>query len=521
MLGKTCVKIELIIFLVLFFVNCFGVVSKVNAQNTPAKPNIINIVVDDMGFSDIGSYGGEIETPNIDSLAASGIRYSKYRTYPQCIPTRNAILTGMDAPPLRKPSDSMTLAEALKTAGYSTYFIGKTNGGVLPHMVDVPKRGFDRSFGNTNGGNYWTCSDKGTKCFLDGKEWNAKEPFFKTDAETDFALEFLDANPGDTPFFLHLAYHAPHSPLQAKPVDIEKYKGKYMEGPAILRKRRYERLLQMGMIDGKWPLSTGVSESEWSELSHQDKLHYDNIMATYAAMIDNVDQNIGRLLAKLKTMGVSENTIIFFSSDNGASDAEGQGLWPGHIDKSWGRDYNRMAEVGSVSSHWQTGRAWANLSNTPFRLYKNDSHEGGLSAPLIVNFPTRLKTPGSINHEQVSVFDIMPTAMKLAEAEYPSEFEGRTLKPMRGIDLSPSFHDQPLPKNRPLFFFWDKSTAFIHGEWKIVSTSGRNFDPKKYELYNLENDRTEMNDLSESNPERLHDMVDAAREYVAGLRAEF
>jgi arylsulfatase len=132
-----------------------------------------------------------------------------------------------------------------------------------------------------------------------------------------------------------------------------------------------------------------------------------------------------------------------------------------------------------------------------------------------------LKTPGSINHEQVSVFDIMPTAMKLAEAEYPSEFEGRTLKPMRGIDLSPSFDDQPLPKNRPLFFFWDKTTAFIHGEWKIVSTSGRNFDPKKYELYNLENDRTEMNDLSGSNPEKLHDMVDAAREYVAGLRAEF
>ncbi len=505
-----------IIFLILVCITGFGIVSEVGAEDVLTRPNIINILVDDMGFSDLGSYGGEIETPNLDSLAASGIRYSNYRTYPKCHYTRNAILTGMDTPPARSTADSMTLAEALRTVGYKSYFIGKTHGRVIPDMTKVSERGFDRSFGNANGGNYWDA--KVLQSYLDGKKWFSKGTFFKTDVQTDFALEFLDTHPADTPFFLYLAYHAPHYPVQAKPVDIQKYIGKYMEGPEVLRKRRYERLVQMGMIDSSWPLSTAVqgAESEWTNLSQQDKLHYDNVMATYAAMVDNIDQNIGRLLAKLNTMGVAENTIIFFSSDNGNTDVGSRGIWPGHNRRRFGMKYDETAEVGSVSSHWYVGRAWANLSNTPFSLYKNSSHEGGLSSSLIINFPTRLKKPGSIDHEPVSVFDIMPTAMQLAGVEYPSEFAGRPLKPLRGIDISPSFQEAQLPQDRQFFFFWADTRAFIDGKWKIVSTSGQNFDPATYKLYNLEDDRTEMNDISSSNPEKLQSMLDAARDYAEG-----
>ena len=473
------------------------------------KPlNIINIIVDDMGYSDIGCMGGPVETPNIDKLAKSGILFTDYRTYPKCSPTRDAIMTGMDAPPVRTAKDGITLAEALKPAGYGTYFIGKAHGSVIGKIQTAIKRGFDRSFGNTAGGNFWDPTK--LPSYLDGKRWNTDEPFYKTDVHTDFAIHFLEDNGAEKPFFLHLAYHAPHFPIHAKQEDINKYAGKFMEGPSALRRKRFAHMKAMGVLPEGAALAPDFTEMEqaWAQLPVEKKEFYDRVMAGYCGMIDCVDQNIGRLLAQLDKMGVRENTVIFFSSDNGGCAEGGEGIWPGHWDERFGRKYDRNAELGGENSHWQVGQAWAHVSNTPLREWKSISHEGGLSSPFIVNAPAIIKSRGQINRKPVMVMDIMPTILDLAHVTYPEVYHGRTIKAMRGVSLHPLFEGKETDLSRPMHFFYKETAAYIEYPWKIVTK-----DMESFELYHLEKDRAELNNLAEQMPEKLNTLKAAMQDY--------
>ncbi|MGJ8671468.1 sulfatase-like hydrolase/transferase [Rubritalea sp.] len=472
------------------------------------RPNVINIMVDDMGYSDLMCMGGEIETPHIDSLAKGGILFTNYRTYPKCFPTRDAIMTGMDSPPVRTVEDGITLGEALQPAGYSTYFVGKTHGAVMDNFSIVPERGFERSFGNEDGGNYWDHTLKQT--LLDGKPWNTNEPFYKTDVHTDFALKFLQEHEEGKPFFLHLAYHAPHYPIQAKEKDIEKYVGKFMEGPSALRPKRFARMQELGLVPEGMKLSADLAKmnSEWKKLSHEKKEFYDRVMAGYCAMIDNVDQNIGRVLEQLDKMGVRENTVIFFSSDNGGCPEGGKGMWPGHKGSRFGRKYDSKAAFGSKETHWQVGPAWTNYSNTPLRKWKNFCHEGGLSVPFIVNAPSVIKGAGTLSSEPIMVMDVMPTVLDLTGVAYPAKFEGRTIKSMRGVSFASILKGGEADLRRPMHFYYRDSTAYIEYPWKIVTTNN-----KKFELYNLEKDRSEMHDLAAQQPERMETMMQAMLEY--------
>ena len=470
--------------------------------------NFINILVDDMGYSDIGCMGGPVDTPNLDKLAKSGILFSNYRAYPKCSPTRDAIMTGMDAPPVRTVKDGITLAEALKPAGYGTYFVGKAHGSVIGNMKAALKRGFDRSFGNAGGGNFWDPTKLPT--YLDGKRWNTNKPFYKTDVHTDFAIKFLKENGAEKPFFLHLAYHAPHFPIHAKQQDINKYAGKFMEGPSALRRKRFARMKTMGLLPEATELAPDFTEMEnaWAQLPVEKKEFYDRVMAGYCAMIDSVDQNIGRLLEQLDKMGVRENTVIFFSSDNGGCAEGGEGIWPGHWDARFGKKYDRKAELGGEDSHWQVGQAWAHVSNTPLREWKSISHEGGLSVPFIVNAPRIIKSSGEINRKSVMVMDIMPTILDLAHIAYPKTYKGRTIKAMRGVSLKPLLEGKEADLSRPVHFFYKDTAAYIEYPWKIVTK-----DMKKIELYNLEKDRAELNNLAEQMPEKLSTLKAAMQDY--------
>jgi arylsulfatase len=479
------------------------------AHSLYAQPlNFINIIVDDMGYSDIACMGGPVETPNLDKLAESGILFTDYRTYPKCSPTRDAMMTGMDAPPVRTEKDGVTLAEALKPAGYGTYFVGKAHGSVIGSMQAALKRGFDHSFGNSAGGNFWDPATKQT--YLDGKPWRTDKPFYKTDVHTDFAIKFLEEAGSEKPFFLHLAYHAPHFPIHAKQDDINKYAGKFMEGPSALRRKRFARMKVVEVLPDGTALAPDFTEMEnaWAQLPVEKKEFYDRVMAGYCAMIDCVDQNIGRLLAQLDKMGVRENTVIFFSSDNGGCAEGGEGVWPGHWDSRFGRTYDRNAEFGGENSHWQVGPAWAHLSNTPLREWKSISHEGGLSVPLIVNAPAIITSTGQISRKPVMVMDIMPTILDLAQVTYPEAYNGRTLKAMRGVSLQPLFEGSETDLSRPMHFFFKDTAAYIEYPWKIVTKDMQNF-----ELYHLAKDRTELNNLAAQMPEKLSTLKAAMQDY--------
>lgn len=461
-----------------------------------------------MGYSDLGCMGGEVHTPNIDHLAEEGILFTNYRTYPKCFPTRDAIMTGMDSPPVRSIKDSITLGEALQPAGYRTYFVGKTHGAVMDDFTVVPTRGFERSFGNEDGGNYWDHTLK--PCLLDGEPWYTDEPFFKTDVQTDFAIKFLEEHEAEKPFFLHLAYHAPHYPIHAKEKDIEKYVGQFMDGPAVLRMKRFARMQALGLIPESLELTPMLKnmDVEWDKLSVDKKVFYDRVMAGYCAMIDNVDQNIGRVLEQLDAMGVREDTVIFFSSDNGACPEGGKGMWPGHMDSRFGRKYDSKATFGSKETHWQVGPAWTNYSNTPLRKWKNFCHEGGLSTPFIVSAPSIVEKEGSLNRDPIMVMDVMPTVLDLAQVDYPQTYKGRPLKPMRGVSMKPIFAGSSTDLSRPMHFYYRNTTAYIEYPWKIVSTNN-----KQFELYNLDADRGELQDLASQMPEKMSSLKTAMLDY--------
>lgn len=497
---------------ILFICLTAAIVSCNPDTNRPSfkKPNIVLIMADDMGYSDIGCYGGEIQTPNIDRLANEGLRFTQFYNNAICVPTRASLLTGLysqqvgvyaNSPGVMK--NSVTLAEVLRQAGYTTLMTGKW------HAEELPvERGFDHYYGLTDGCcNYFNPGPQrpgegypGRKPFPrpwpHWRQWAIDEQvflpytpdgenFYTTDAFTDYAINYLDTCvKKDKPFFLYLAYTAPHYPLHAWPKDIAKYRGKYLKGWDKLREERYQRMLKMKLIDDTWPLSPRDPEViGWADVENKDE--WDLKMAVYAAMIDRMDQNIGRVLTKIREMGEEDNTLVIFLSDNGGCAEE----------------INIVPEFppGVLESYRTVDPPWANASNTPFRKYKVWDYEGGIHTPMIAYWPAVIKEGGRITKQVGHIIDIMATFADVSGAKYPSSYGGREIVPLEGKSLLPIFQGREREGHEALY--WQiangRHRAIRKGKWKLVSRSPK--DP--WELYDLETDKTELHDLSGKHPE--------------------
>ncbi|MGB2823883.1 MAG: arylsulfatase [Phycisphaerae bacterium] len=494
-----------------------GMPRLLSASEKGTRPNIILLMADDMGFSDIGCYGGEIRTPNLDRLANRGIRFTQFYNNAKCSPTRASLLTGLYSQQVGEGAmgtcrHCVTIAEALKRCGYRTLMTGKW------HQNNIPvRRGFDRYFGLADGCcNFWNPGKqregepppgrkwaRWRRWAIDDKEYTPytpeKKDFYTTDAFTDYAVKYLDEyGKEDKPFFLYIAYTAPHYPLHAWPEDIAKYKGKYMCGWDKLREQRYARIVEMGLIDRKYAMSPrddGVAK--WEDVA--DKEEWDLKMAVYAAMIDRMDQNIGRIMDKVRQLGKEDNTLVLFLADNGGC-AERVHKTPN-------------IPPGALPSYRTVDPPWANASNTPFRKYKSWDHEGGIATPLIACWPARIGKGGRITHQVGHIIDIMATCLDAAGAEYPAAYNGEKILPLEGKSLLPIFDGKQRKGHDVLFWQFGRSRAVREGKWKLVSHGA------KWELYDLAADRTELNDLSSAEPQRVEKMAAMYKAWEARCRA--
>ncbi len=469
------------------------------------QPNIVLIMCDDMGFSDIGCYGGEVRTPNLDRMASQGLRFTQFYNNAKCTTTRASLLTGLyprkGGKGIQLLDDRMlTLGEALQRAGYQTGMSGKWHlGSKSPHRpID---RGFDEYYGVMDGCcNFFdpTIPDppyKGNRVRVFGHNdqlvTEFPEDFYTTDAFTDHAIQTIRRfSTGDAPFFVHVTYTAPHYPLHARPEDIARYRGKYKMGWEELRKQRYARQQEIGLIDSTWKLSTGDSRSYDWETADQD--FEDLRMSVYAAMIDRMDWNIGRILDTLGELDIDDNTLVLFLSDNGGCAEE-----PG------GRDPAER-NPGPKDDYVAVGPAWGWAQNAPFRRYKSWVNEGGISTPLIAHWPGVIK-PDTITGEMGHIIDFMPTFLELAGADYPESVDGRELIPLEGLSLLPVLKGGTRAGHPQLCWHWSKNRAIRRGKWKLV------WDKlvQEWELYNIAADRTEIENLAAKHPDRVSELSEA------------
>jgi len=482
------------------------------------QPNIILVVADDMGYSDIGSYGGEIETPHLDALADKGLRFTNYYVNNMCWPTRASLLSGLyPKSALADGSakggfhpDLTTLPEALKTAGYATYMSGKwhLSDPAKPHGPSAPhKRGFDRSYSTYHGTtDFFAPADLNLNGEDKQHEWRDNPDYYQTDAITDYAIAFIEEHSKPNPFFLYVAYNAAHWPLHAKPEDIEHYKGRYAAGWDALRERRYARMKELGVIPSSWKLSPrDPTVPAWQDEVH--KQWQERRMEVYAAQITCMDRNIGRIVDKLKSIGELANTLFIYQHDNGGCHVE----YPPTRTGSWTKPFTtdgkkRPVRPGNLpeimpgdQSSWQSyGYGWANVSNTPFRLFKQHDHEGGTRSPLIMTWPNGLDRSlvGDMTREVCHAIDLMPTLLDVAGAE---PIQQRPL-PIEGRSFFPILKGKPEQRNAQDALYWahSRGKAIRSGEWKLVSENKR-----PWELYNLADDPTELNDLASSMPEKV------------------
>jgi arylsulfatase len=521
-----------------------------SAGELPARPNLVVILSDDMGFSDLGCYGGEMHTPHLDRLASGGLRFTQFYNTARCCPTRACLLTGLyphQAGIGHMTEDkglegylgdlnehSATIAQVLKTAGYGTYMVGKwhVTKHVKPDDADRRnwplKRGFDGFYGTIiGGGNYF---DPGTLTRgntmitpLGDKEYQPAR-FYYTDAISDNAVKFIqrhcEASPGK-PFFMYVAYTAAHWPMQAPAEEIAKYQGKYDAGYEPIRKARYERLKKLGMIHPDWELSPqagdweGVAEKAWEA----------RCMEVYAAMIDRMDQGIGRIVTALKKTHQLENTLVLFLQDNGGCaetvGREGSMTRPEKptlppmgpdelqlvVQPKQTRDgfpmlHGRQVMPGPADTFIAYGKSWANVSNTPFREYKHWVHEGGIATPLVAHWPAGIKRKGELEHQPGHLIDIMATCVDLAGAAYPKQFGGQNILPMEGRSLVPAFQGKTIEREA-LCWEHEGNRAIRVGQWKLVAKSPGG----QWELYDMQSDRTEMHDLAALEPQRVQAMT--------------
>ncbi len=508
---------------------------------------------DDIGISDIGCYGSEINTPNLDALGHSGVRFTQFYNTARCCPTRASLLTGLyqhqagighmtndrHLPGYRGDlnRNCVTIAEVMKGAGYSTYMSGKWHvtpqNGLDSSKHNWPRqRGFDRFFGTIHGaGSFF---DPNTLT-LDNSFITPWDGFYYTDAISDYASHFVNTHRDDNPFFLYVSYTAPHWPMHAKPGDIKKYDGRYDDGWDALREERLQRMIKMGLVDPKWGMTPRDSDvPAWEDEDMKDWQR--RRMEVYAAMIDNMDQGIGRLIETLKANGQYENTLIFYLQDNGGCAEEygsRGGIKPdpskpvvlkpmeiGEFQFDMQPDVTRDGKPvrtgegvmpGPADTYIAYGKGWANASNTPFRLYKHWVHEGGISTPLIMHWGGEFAGNSELCRQPGHLIDIMATCVDVAQAEYPETFhDGNRIHPMEGLSLMPAIDNQPLQRNA-LYFEHEGNRAVRAGDWKLVSKAPKlNRVPKEamddWELYDMKADRTEMNNLIASKPELANEL---------------
>jgi arylsulfatase len=511
-------------------------------MDTPSKPNIVLILNDDMGYSDLGCYGGEIDTPNLDGLAANGLRFSQFYNTARYSPSRASLLTGLhphqtgvgiltyDSGPEGYAGNlnhrCVTIPQALKKSGYKSYMSGKWHvASSLTKPTDTwpLQRGFDEFFGTIIGaGSFYdpnTLTRGNTNIEHEAK---ADPGFFYTDAISDQAVAFIEehhrASPS-TPSFTYVAYTAPHWPLHAHDEDIAKYKGRFDQGWDALRAKRLDQLVAAGILDARWKLTDrDPSQPPWTQADHKAWLL--SCMEVYAAQVDRMDQGIGRILDALRRTGQLDNTLVIFLADNGACAEDiPEGVSVDElVDKlmiaraatrsgepvHFGNDTARMP--GPENTYQSYGTAWANLSNTPFRLYKHWIHEGGIATPLIVHWPGGIREPGGIRHAPGYLPDIMATILDVTGTAYPDQFEGRSIEPLEGLSLAPVFAKDG-QQRPPMFWEHEGNAAVRIGRWKLV----RRY-PHDWELYDIDADRTELHDLAAAQPDRVADM---ARQYDA------
>lgn len=527
------------------------------ARGAP-RPNIVLIMADDMGYSDIGCYGGEIQTPNIDSLAAGGVRLTQFYNTGRCCPTRASLLTGLyshqagvghmtwvaeNLPGYKGDlaKNTPTIAEVLHTAGYATYMAGKWHITIndqpdKPHENWPRQRGFDRFYGTIKGGGSYydppmLVRDMKIVTPQSDTEYRPKS-YYYTDALGDQASRYITEHAEqqkDKPFFLYLAFTSPHWPLQAPEETIAKYKGKYDAGYEPIRAARFERMKQTGLIDSHWALSN--APEAWNDVDHKEWEAHN--MEVYAAQVDRMDQNIGHVVDALKQTGQLDNTLILFLSDNGAcaektgrssnAKALADAKPPKRTDDTpaaitqpkFTRDGHPVRSgpevvAGPEETYIAYGRDWANVSNTPFRLYKHYVHEGGISAPLIAFWPKGIDGHGVLDQQPAHLIDVMATCIELSGATFPAEQNGEKTVPLQGVSLVPAFHQHDLKRTKMLFWEHEGNRAVRDGKWKLVAVGADG----PWELYDMEKDRTELHDLSKDQPDRVKAMADAWQKWA-------
>jgi len=499
-----------------------------NKQNEPIKnkqkgrPNILLIVADDLGYSDLGCYGGEIQTPRLDKLASNGVRMTSFYTTGRCCPSRASILTGLyphraglghmirnlNQPGYtgRISDDAITIAQILQSSGYRTFMSGKWHLGTN----DPTKYGFEEYFGTlASAQTYWDPNHFIRK--PDGRVVRTYKEgeFYGTNAITDYALDFLQEGrqTSGKPWFLYLAYNAPHFPLQAPKAAIKKYAETYNVGWDKIREQRYQKMKTLGIIPKETVLTPrskywdygesqpGVNPA-WADVPQDRQKDLARRMAIFAAMVDVMDQNIGRLIDNLKQKGELNNTLIIFISDNGAcAEWNPYGFDISSSPNNILHQGEQIETMGSPGTFHSAGSGWANASNTPWRLYKHFTYEGGISSPFIVHWPAGLNRSGVIDNRPGHLVDLMPTVLAAASVSYPSEYGGRKTIPEAGKNILPLLQGNPV-ENRILYFEHEGNRGIQDGKWKLTALHG-----KDWELYDLQKDRAELNNLAGKYPD--------------------
>ena len=509
------------------------------------RPNIIVILLDDLGYSDLGCYGGEIDTPNIDALAEGGVRFESFYNSARCCPSRASLMTGLYPPqtgiasfttrephPTRGPAylgrlndRCVTLGETLGEAGYSCYYVGKWH---LHNETGPTQRGFEEFFGYAFDHSHDQWDADYYVRLPEGREKEIDRPqgeFYATDVFSEYALEFIkQGQQRDQPWFVFLGHSSPHFPVQAPPESADKYFETYLRGWDVLRDERYSRMQRIGLVDGKrWTFTDrslvpvdrediangfpGQPNPAWASIEEPRRKDLARRMALFAAMVEHVDRGIGRIVDHLRESGDFDNTLIMLLSDNGAcyewgpygfDERSRQGVTILHTGDA-------LRKMGGLGSYHSYGSGWANLGNTPFRLYKHFTHEGGTATPFIAHWPQGIRTAGTWVRERGHIIDVMPTLRAAAGADYPLNFAGRNVQPEEGVNLLPVFNGESL-SDRPLYFEHQAARALIQGDWKAVW--GKRMPQEiDWELYNLKNDRSETTNLAARFPDRVKSMA--------------
>lgn len=516
------------------------------------RPNILVILLDDLGYSDLGCYGGEIDTPNIDALAEGGVRFESFYNSSRCCPSRASLMTGLYPPqtgvasfttrqphPTRGPAylgrlneRCVTLGEVLGQSGYSSYYVGKWH---LHDETGPTSRGFEEFYGYAfdHSHDQWDAAYYQRMPAGRNKEIDPPQgEFYATDVFSEYALEFIrQGQEKGKPWFVFLGHSSPHFPVQAPARSADKYFSRYLRGWDILREERYSRMKQIGLIDGdRWTLTgrslvpvdrddiangfSGEPNPPWASIDKPRQMDLARRMALFAAMVEHVDRGVGEIVSHLKETGQFDSTLIMLMSDNGACYEWGpygfdqrsrRGLTILHA----GDDLQAMGGPGTYHSY---GSGWANLGNTPFRLYKHFTHDGGSNTPFIAHWPEGITNAGAWVRERGHIIDVMPTLRSVAGADYPSGFAGRNVQPEQGVDLLAAFNGEALPE-RTLYFEHQAARAVIQGDWKAVW--GKRMPHEiRWELYNLRADRSETTDVASQNPGIVRRLASEWEEYA-------